>query len=150
MRRSTSYLCWFSKWKITGSDLTVWRGSTYLGEIQNNFIFIIFLCILSPWFTLIISRVYMINYISIISYKRYKEIQDKYNKNNFWSCTNSNTPSQQGRYSLDMVVIIITNIWFFFYTSHMPRSSLYILKVAKIVSIHQEVSLKNMIHLVRR
>ena len=66
-------------------------GPTYLGELQNNFIFILFLCYLSPGFTMILSRIYMSNYISMISCRRYKEIQYKYNKNNFWSCTNFNT-----------------------------------------------------------
>ena len=111
MRRGTSYLYWFSKWLFTGANLTVWLRPTYLAKIWNNFIFILLLCILSPGFTLILSRVYMSNYISIISHRRYKEILYKYNKNNFWSCTNSNTPSQQGRYSSDMVIISITNIW---------------------------------------
>ena len=68
---------------FTRADLTVLMGPTYLGEIQNYFIFILFLCILSARFTLILSRVCMSNYISIISCRRYKEIQYKYNKNNF-------------------------------------------------------------------
>ena len=54
--------------------LTYW-GRPTLGKYKNNFIFIFFLCILSLGFTLIVSRVYMSNYISIISRRRYKEIQ---------------------------------------------------------------------------
>ena len=67
-------------------------GRTYLWENTKIILFfILFLFILSLRFTLILSRVYMSSYINLNSCRRYKEIQYKYNKNNFWSCTTFNT-----------------------------------------------------------
>ena len=113
MRRGASYLYCFPTKKLTGADFTLGR---------NIILFYSFYCwLFTPRFTLFfLGFVWMITTISSTP----EGGQYKFNKNSFWSCTNSNTPSQQGRYS--SVFISITIIWV---SSILSLSSVNLLKV---------------------
>ena len=95
MRRGASYLYRFSTNNFTGANFT-W-GS-------NIILFYLFYCwFFTPRFTLLfVGFVWMITTSSTPEGGQYR-----YNKNSLWSCTNSNTPSQQGRYSSVFISIMI-------------------------------------------